>query len=147
MTIRLPYPPSVNALFTNRRGGRAKTKAYDMWIVEAGKELMIQRPEKHEGPVSISALVWLPDKRVRDLDNLWKSVLDLLCRHNVIGGDDWRFVYHLAITLQGIDKERAGVDLEVIPIPDFAQIAAMQKGGKTTAASYNQVPPAAGYEI
>jgi len=90
--IMLPFPPSVNSLFTNRRGGRAKTKAYDAWIVEAGTQLMTQRPKKHLGAVNVAITVGLPDKRNRDLDNLFKPILDLLVRHQVIQDDSVKFL-------------------------------------------------------
>ena len=75
--LRLPFPPSLNGLFNNTRRGRAKTKAYEKWINAAGMELMIQRPHKRAGAVSISIVANPPDRRKRDLDNLLKPATSL----------------------------------------------------------------------
>lgn len=110
--ITLPFPPSVNALFVNRRGGRARTKAYDAWIVEAGTQLLTQRPMKHEGPVTVAITVGLPDKRNRDLDNLLKPLLDLLVRHQVIQDDSVKYLKAISIGID--DSEWKGAAIEII---------------------------------
>lgn len=101
--IRLPFPPSVNTLFTNRRGGRAKTARYDAWITEAGVELMRQRPHRFLQPVKIDIQLGLPDKRLRDLDNTLKPIKDLLVKHGVIPDDSWKFVTALSVCLADIE--------------------------------------------
>ena len=112
--LRLPFPPSLNGLFNNTRRGRAKTKAYEKWINAAGMGLMIQRPHKHEGAVSISIVANPPDRRKRDLDNLLKPVLDLLVRHQVIKDDCTQCVRSLSISLGNADENGAsGLDVTV----------------------------------
>ncbi len=108
--FRLPFPPSLNGLFNNTRRGRAKTKAYDAWINAAGMGLMIQRPHKHEGAVSISIVANPPNSRKRDLDNLLKPVLDLLVRHQVIQDDCTQCVKRLLISL---GNSASGLDVTV----------------------------------
>ena len=47
ITLTLPLPPSVNAMFGNNRGpgrGRYKTKAYRDWIKAATASLWEQKP-------------------------------------------------------------------------------------------------------
>jgi Holliday junction resolvase RusA-like endonuclease len=83
--VRLPFPVSTNALFMNRKGGRASTREYKIWQTEAGWELNGQRPKPIKGPVSI--VYEFQDGRKLDPDNGIKCVNDLLVRHQLIDGD------------------------------------------------------------
>jgi crossover junction endodeoxyribonuclease RusA len=97
--INLPFPVSVNALFMNvYRRGRVKTPAYREWLEEAGWMLKSQPVKPFDCPVEIHAVVCPPDKRKRDLDNLWKCVLDLLCQHKIIKDDSFDCVRALYIS-------------------------------------------------
>jgi len=114
--IMLPFPPSANAMFTNRRGGRARTKAYDMWINDAGTQLLTQRPKRHTGPVTVAITVGLPDKRNRDLDNLLKPLLDLLVKHQIIQDDSVKFLKAITIKLCSPRCHKwVGVEIDVQP--------------------------------
>lgn len=112
----LPYPPSVNALFTNRRGGRSRTKAYDAWLYEAGVELLRQGARQLTGPVAVYIDAYLPDKRVRDIDNICKPCLDIATKRSLIDGDDWRTVQYVGVSYQGIDRDNPRVELSITPI-------------------------------
>lgn len=89
-TVKLPVPPSTNALFVSfidRSGtkARAKTKEYKAWITAAGFMLNTQRPAPIKGPVAVAISV--PRNRRRDLDNHLKASLDLLVGHSLIEDD------------------------------------------------------------
>lgn len=87
--ISLPFPPSVNALYRAVGGRSILSAGYRDWKRHAGLELMIQRPKKHAGPVSVEVALCPPDKRRRDIDNAgFKAVLDLLVTHQIIEADD-----------------------------------------------------------
>ena len=96
--IILPFPPSGNNLYDNAGKGRRKTSRYAKWIVAAGQELMIQRPQKFTEPVAVHIIAAPPDRRLRDSDNIQKPLLDLLVRHQVIQDDNNRFVKDLRTT-------------------------------------------------
>ena len=85
----LPFPPSVNGLYTNVPGkGRVRTAAYRRWATAAGWEInRVRRGEPIIGPVSIGIDVRRKDRRKRDLDNLAKGVIDLLVKMGVIADD------------------------------------------------------------
>lgn len=97
MILTLPFPPSTNGLFTNRRGGRAATKRYLAWQERAGFLLKTQQAMWTDataglriGPCDSCAVKMVfgrPDKRKRDLDNLLKAPIDLLVKHGLIGDD------------------------------------------------------------
>jgi len=88
-TVRLPVPPSTNALFVTfkQRGGieRAKTKTYKAWIEAAGWAINTQRPQPIKGRVQMRIRV--PRNNRRDLDNHLKALLDLCVGHSLIEDD------------------------------------------------------------
>lgn len=88
--LRLPFPPSTNALYANVRGkGRVKSERYRTWINAAGWDLAAQRPKSiGSGPYLISiTLERKRDGRRRDLGNHHKAVSDLLVDHGIIPDD------------------------------------------------------------
>lgn len=91
--IRLPFPPSVNNLFINSSRGRFRSQKYDSWIMEAGNEILRQRPSKVVGPVNlIFEFQEGRDNRKRDVTNLIKAPEDLLVKHGIIEADDGSIV-------------------------------------------------------
>ncbi len=90
LRLRLPVPPSANALFTNRAGStqRIKTNAYRAWVAEAGYAVNLAgRPPEPIGRCRIE--IDLPFNRTRDIDNAIKPIADLLVRQRVILDDRW----------------------------------------------------------
>ena len=85
--IELPYPPTINTYW--RRVG-SKTL-----ISKAGREfrqrvisLIAYEPfKKFTGPIAVSIVAYPPDRRRRDLDNLFKSLLDAM-EHAGVYEDD-----------------------------------------------------------
>lgn len=87
--INLPFPPSVNNLFVNGKSGRFRSQRYDSWVMEAGNEILRQRPAKVAGPVVLTfEFSDGHDKRRRDISNLIKAPEDLLVSHRIIEADD-----------------------------------------------------------
>lgn len=80
-------PPSANRLW--RRSGRRIhiNPKYAAWMLQSGKEIMEQRPRKHEGPYKLGIQAVRPDKRKRDLGNLEKACSDLLQKHGIVRDD------------------------------------------------------------
>ena len=76
-TLKLSIvPPSVNALFFNRRRGRGKTLAYRTWRAGAHAELEAQ-PAWHV-PGKIEVRIYLAAHTQGDADNRIKATLDAL---------------------------------------------------------------------
>lgn len=103
ITLELPYPPSNNHYWKHTRNGRHyitdKGKAYQSAVFVACLGYL---PFKK--PVSIKVQAWLPDKRKRDLDNLWKVLLDSLVNAQIVADDCWQFVPKQSIEAMGVEK-------------------------------------------
>lgn len=84
----IPTPPSTNNLFATVRGGRrVKSKAYSVWLVEAGWEIKRQRVPSVAGPVSVMLTIGRPNRAKVDIDNFCKGPLDLLVKQAVLADD------------------------------------------------------------
>lgn len=100
--VRLPFPPSINALYRAVGGRSILSGKYRAWKQQAGLALMSQRPGKMLGRVGVTVELCAPDKRRRDADNSGtKAVLDLLVAHQIIEADDSRFLR--SITAKWVD--------------------------------------------
>lgn len=78
VNLTLPYPPSVNNMYGNRRnGGRILTQAGYRFKSDVAAIATISRSGYFEGEVRVSANVYRARKS-GDLDNRLKAVLDAL---------------------------------------------------------------------
>lgn len=103
LELCLPYPPSVNHYWKHTRQGKhyitPKGKDYQSAVFLA---CLAEIP--FDKPVSIHLEVYLPDNRKRDLDNLWKVVLDSLSKAQIIADDCWQCVPRQSIEAVGVEK-------------------------------------------
>lgn len=91
----LPFPPSQNNLFSQRRDGRRFiADHYARWRKQADLALMIARRAAPLGHGAAEVFIELraPDRRKRDADNGQKAILDSLVRMNVIEDDSNKIV-------------------------------------------------------
>lgn len=83
--LKLPYPPSVNHYY-GRCGNRTFLKApgvryrerikSDLWrSLTEGKKVA---PEPLQGDLMVEIIIYPPDKRKRDIDNIKKALFDAL---------------------------------------------------------------------
>jgi Holliday junction resolvase RusA-like endonuclease len=85
LELRLPTPPSVNHLFATIPGKngplRVKSEAYKSWQVEAGYAPGWQRltEDRHNAIPWRCEIVAYGLAAARDVDNLIKPTLDLIC--------------------------------------------------------------------
>lgn len=77
--LELPFPPSVNGIWRAAKGRHYCSPRYQAWKTEAGFLARSQaRTARVSGPYAVQLNFVRPDRRRRDLDNLLKSVIDLL---------------------------------------------------------------------
>lgn len=87
ITLTLPYPPSTNRLWVRAKKGMRRSDEYMTWLNEAGWLAKAQRPGSISGPYSMRIHATRPDRRRRDLDNIFKSVGDFLQHIGIIEDD------------------------------------------------------------
>lgn len=98
LSFTLPWPPSINSMYQQGIiGGVHKKARASMFLSKAGKDYRQVAAdaidEQHvprrslNGRLAVTAIAYPPDARTRDLDNLWKSALDVLKHCNVITDD------------------------------------------------------------
>lgn len=86
--ITLPYPPSVNHYWGARGVHRfltAKAKAFRAATIEAVRTS--GQGGFGEARLEVCIQLHAPDRRVRDIDNCVKSILDSLCHAGVFVDD------------------------------------------------------------
>lgn len=88
--LSISFPPSVNRLWrVSKTGGMYKSPKYTAWRKVALWEVAAQaKRNKIEGHYSLTVYAVKPDKRGRDLDNLIKSISDILQAAGVIENDN-----------------------------------------------------------
>mgnify|MGYP003327377193 FL=1 len=90
--LTLPWPPSVNRYWRTFQGRMiisAEGRSYRKAVAD---QVLIQRGAKHyEGKIRVVIEAFRPDNRRRDLDNLFKAVLDA-CTHAGVWADDSNIV-------------------------------------------------------
>lgn len=94
MLVRLPVPPSVNAMYRNvPKVGRVKTADYKAWLNHAGTLLNLARVTPF-GKMRVELGLMIPQRVKGDLDNRIKAVQDLLVAHKIIDDDTqvWKIV-------------------------------------------------------
>ena len=93
MRITLPWPPSVNHIYQHTRNGVLLDPKVKIYRVQIGAIIARLRAngsiprEPMTERLAIRMLVYEPDNRRRDLDNLWKCALDALTKVNLWSDD------------------------------------------------------------
>lgn len=104
MKFTLPYPPSVNTYWRQGNGHfyiSDKGKAYRVNVQAVAMQERLKAPS---GPLSIAVLAYPPDRRVRDLDNLWKALLDSMVHAGIIESDCGRVLRREVLEWGEVDK-------------------------------------------
>ena len=115
MTITLPFPPSVNALFGNRSNQqRFMSKAYKEWL----KSCPTITPGNGciQEPCHVEYVLYFPDKRKRDLSNYIKAPEDYLVSQCALLDDNHEIVQSFSVKFGGIDRGNPRVEVRIAPI-------------------------------
>ena len=112
--ITLPFPPSMNRLWRNV-AGRTLLSADGRKYRASGVAAALQSHEAHGGgPVNVAITAWLPDRRRRDADNMFKAPLDVLVHAGVI--DDDSQIVRLSIHKAGVDTARPRLEVLITAV-------------------------------
>jgi len=102
-TIELPWPPTANHLTMTVGRRRVKTKKHREYVAKV-RACVFEQKIKSFGSerLRISIHAFPPDKRKRDIDNLFKAVLDGLSYACVF--DDDSQIDRLSIERHAVEK-------------------------------------------
>jgi crossover junction endodeoxyribonuclease RusA len=144
ITLTLPWPPTVNSYWSHGIiGGKHKKARASLFLSDHGKAY---RTHAHyaikaqqipmnalHGRLAVSAIAYPPDNRTRDVDNLWKGMLDALKNAGVIVDDghiddlhirrgpvrapEGCVVLKISEIADAFESRQAGLDLAPPPIP------------------------------
>jgi crossover junction endodeoxyribonuclease RusA len=92
--LDLPYPPSVNHYFNYYQGRPVLSKDARTYRHKVRRIAIEQGIKPMMGPLSVHIDIYPPDKRRRDIDNCFKSVLDALQHAGVFWDDSQINVLH-----------------------------------------------------
>ena len=82
--VTLPWPPTVNTFYRTVNGSMKISEKGRAYAKAVADQVLIQRAAKQlAGRLHVHITAFPPDKRKRDLDNLFKSVLDSLTKAGV----------------------------------------------------------------
>lgn len=114
MNIMLPWPPSINTYW--RPGPRG------MYMTAKGREYRengLRQFSEYNFPVIvgrsyIKITAWPPDRRIRDLDNIVKPILDLLEHAQIIENDN---LFDQIYIRRGEIEKFGQIFVEITPSP------------------------------
>ena len=94
ITVDLPFPPSTNRIWRQKRGGVYTAPAYAAWVKNCDAHILLARASDPRvkahytimGPCEADILLNI-DKGIGDLDNRLKAVLDFAQRIELIDND------------------------------------------------------------
>lgn len=89
ITLRLPFPPSVNHYWRHARGRHYISERGEAYRKDVAWTVKLKRRKPLEGMLRVTIHATPPDKRRRDVDNLLKVPLDAL-QHGGLYRDDYQ---------------------------------------------------------
>lgn len=94
--LYLPFPPTGNSYYTRTRNGVFISKAGTDFTKAVAEQIMEQASDvKLADPFTLTVILHMPDKRIRDADNYMKGLLDALTKSGI--WEDDSLIEHLDI--------------------------------------------------
>lgn len=115
-------PPKKNSKILNARTKKIfPSNRHRKWHTMA--KMFV--PKKLRGAllknIELTMFFVVPDNKIRDLNNMQESVLDLLVDAKVILDDRWQYLPSITIKIKGICKESPGVLVVINEIDEVLQ--------------------------
>lgn len=110
--LTLPYPPSVNNYWRMSHGRfYINQKGVDFRNAVQSIVSQARANNKVKGRLKAEIFAIMPDRRVRDLDNLNKAILDSLTYSQVI--EDDKHIDDLRIVRAGYEKNNGRIEIYI----------------------------------
>lgn len=129
VTIRLPFPPSVNHYWSHRVAGKPPKQFVQTYISKKGRQYrehaveavrrVFGKPAALSMRLDVKLVLFPPDRRARDLDNYNKAALDALTHANVWQDDS--LIDRLVCERGEVSKQAACVEV-TIQLADSEQL-------------------------
>src|SRR5512147_2723677 len=87
ISLNLPWPPSVNAIWRKNKRSVYRSSKYVSWIKQASWIAKLGKHQPIKGEFSATIILNPPDKRRIDIDNRVKVLLDLAQKVSLIDDD------------------------------------------------------------
>lgn len=120
VVVYMPFPPSNNGLYANRRGGRRRSDRYLSWSVVAHGMVKKQKIKRVKGKVNLWIYLADRDGRKKDADNFGKACIDLLVERGIIEDDNKDVVRSVHLIWS---HETEGAMISINPAPLFREAA------------------------
>jgi crossover junction endodeoxyribonuclease RusA len=101
LTLTFPYPPSVNSYWL-QSGKRRYISKRGVEFKTAVKEICTDLPSFGDQPIEISIVLYPRNKRLLDIDNVCKAILDSM--NGLLYTDDqqvWKLSVERGATIKG----------------------------------------------
>ncbi len=120
--ISEPPKGKANRYIRQKGGGVFKPWNISSWETKAAWEIKLQLDnigfkEAFSCKISIEAVIFLKDKRRRDIDNMLKTLWDVLEKTGVIKNDN--LIYEIS-TIKHVEKAFQGIFLKIRPYEEKA---------------------------
>jgi Holliday junction resolvase RusA-like endonuclease len=106
--IDLPFPPSLNCLFSDGKHRRMKSKRYELWTSAARAAIYSQAVPPMRSRCDVRLHLSPPTNAEADADNYIKAPLDVLVAAKVIEGDSRKFVRSVLATWTDAPAKKPG---------------------------------------
>lgn len=120
--LTIPFPvPKKNSRVNTRSGRSFPSARYTKWH-RAAQTVVQNQLGNYRSPLSCAltvAIFWAPDKRKRDLTNLYQSIEDLFNDMKVWADDNYFVQPALALFFGGVDKYNPRVDVFLLREEEF----------------------------
>lgn len=125
--VHLPFPPSVNNLFSqgvvNGKQRRFPSRKYKAWRAEAVTILRVQRWPLFQVPASVLIVLTPPTSARRDADNYGKPIMDALVEARVLPDDCEHWVPRVQIAWDRSHTTPPGAVVTLVPLRPGQQYA------------------------
>jgi crossover junction endodeoxyribonuclease RusA len=102
LTLKLPWPPSVNGIWRSFRGRAILSKKARQYSLDCYAAILSQERRKFTGRLWVELQVFPPDHRKIDIDNRQKLVNDCLTKAGIWIDDEQ--IDHLTIIRRCVRK-------------------------------------------